>query len=314
MSGIVIGILAACGASACYAVGDAMQALEARAAPGHQALRLALFRRLVRRPRWVVGTAFGLTGWALQTLALVHAPLTLVQPLLGISLVVLLGIANVWLGERPRRGDIFWVLVIAAGVPLLAITTPHHTTAEASNGPLAISLTVLGLLALTPLALRGGARSASILVPIGAGLAFSWDGLATKFASDAYVHEAWIGAAAWFIGMNVAAGLGTLGQMSSLQRRPVTQVAPIVYALTTFVPVGLAPVLAREWWSGDPLRDIGLVVSLLMVGVGAIGLARSGSVGRVLLVEASSASSETPRRRRDDSSALSAAREWRARV
>src|SRR2546426_11731197 len=100
MPGLLTGILAALAASALYAVGMALQAVEARLAPEAQALRLSLFRRLVRRPRWIAGTALGLSGWALQALALAQAPLTLVQPLLGSSLVFLLAI-SVWrLGER----------------------------------------------------------------------------------------------------------------------------------------------------------------------------------------------------------------------
>src|SRR2546429_485494 len=75
------------------------------AAARGRALRLSLFRRLVAKPRWVAGTGLGLAGWALQALALTKAPLTVVQPLLGTSLVFLLGIAASRLGERVTRAD-----------------------------------------------------------------------------------------------------------------------------------------------------------------------------------------------------------------
>ena len=67
--------------------------------------------------------------------------------------------------------------------------------------------------------------------------------------------------------------------MSALQSRPVTHVAPLVLALTTFVPVALAPLLAHEWWPHSPLRLVGLVIGLLATGGGAAALARRG-VGR----------------------------------
>src|SRR5437762_1787476 len=105
MPGILSGVVAAVAASALYAVGIALQALEARVAPVEQALRLSLFRRLVTRPIWLMGTGLGLVGWALQAFALTHAPLTLVQPLLGVSLVFLLGIAVWRLGERVTPSD-----------------------------------------------------------------------------------------------------------------------------------------------------------------------------------------------------------------
>ena len=86
MPGMIIGVGAAVGSAILYAVGIVLQAGAARSAPVEDALRLALFRRLVRSRRWLAGTALGLLGWALQTVALLHAPLTLVQPLLGLSL------------------------------------------------------------------------------------------------------------------------------------------------------------------------------------------------------------------------------------
>ena len=309
---LVTGIVATFGAAALYAVGTALQAVEARLAPETHALRFSLLRRLVKRPRWLAGTALGFTGWGLQASALAHAPLTLVQPLLGTTLVFLLGL-SVWrLGERVVRADALGVLAIAAGAPLLALTAPHHRSAHAGGALLWVTLGALGLAALSPLALRGGARASSLLVPIGAGLAYSWDGLATKFASDDYLRHAWIALAFWFVAMNVASGLGTVSEMSSLQRRPVAQVAPLLFALTTFVPVALAPAIAREWWSSSAWRDLGLVVSLLLVGGGALRLARSAPVTHALEAEASSASSGTGRRSRDASSASAAVSESRA--
>jgi drug/metabolite transporter (DMT)-like permease len=307
MPGILTGIVAALGASAFYAVGIVLQALEARVAPTTQALRLALFRRLITRRRWVAGTALGLAGWALQAFALTRAPLTLVQPLLGASLVFLLAIAIWRLGERVHTSDTVAVLAIAAGVPLLALTAPERQVDHAVGVRLWVSLVVLGAVALSPLALRGSARAASILVPVGAGLAYSWDGLATKFAADDYARHLWLGLAVWFVAMNVASGLGTLSEMSALQRRPVAQVAPIIFALTTFVPVALAPLVAREWWPASGWRACGLVFSLLLVGGGALALARSKPVARVLAAEAASSSSGTPRSPREERPAATAA-------
>jgi drug/metabolite transporter (DMT)-like permease len=312
MPDLLTGILAALGAAALYAVGTTLQALEARVAPEAQALRLSLFRRLVKRPRWLLGTALGFTGWALQALALAHAPLTLVQPLLGTTLVFLLAIAVWRLDEHVGTGDALAVLAIAAGAPLLAVTAPHRHSGHASGALLWATLGVLGAAALSPLALRGAARAASLLVPIGGGLAYSWDGLATKFASDDYLRHAWVALAFWFVAMNVASGLGTLSEMSSLQRRPVAQVAPLIFALTTFVPVALAPAIAREWWPGSGWRDLGLVVSLVLVGAGALTIARSTPIAHAFEVAVSSSPSGTARRCRDASSASTVVSESRA--
>lgn len=309
MSALLIGVLAGLGAAAIYAAGIALQALEAREAPPERALRLSLFARLVRRPRWVAGTALGLVGWVVQGYALTKAPLTLVQPLLGTSLVFLLALAASLLHERVGRREALAAGAVAAGVPLLALTAPAHHAVHGEGVALWLTLVALAAVSLLPLGLRGAARSGSVLVPLAAGLAYALDGLATKFASDDYDRRLWLGLLGWAVLMVAASGLGTLGEMSALQRRPVTHVAPLVFTLTTFVPVALAPLLAREWWPGSPLRAAGLVLGLLATGGGAAALATAEPLGRVVAREARSRESGTgrsPRRSSEETSALTA--------
>jgi drug/metabolite transporter (DMT)-like permease len=291
---LFLGLTAVSGASALYSVRVVLQAAEARAAPEEQTLRVSLLRRLVTRPRWLLGTALGLLGWACQAVALLFAPLTLVQPALAATLVFLLAIGAYHLNERVGAAEVAGVLTIAAAVVLLSWAAPNHTSDHGTGARLWIALAVLGAAALLPYALRARARW-TLLVPLSAGLAYSWDGLATKFASDDYSNRAWLGLAVWFLAMNAAAGVGTLSEMSTLQRRPVTQVAPLIFALTTFVPVALAPALAGESWSQTPARDAALVVALALTGLGATILARSAPVVRVLAADRSSVETETLR-------------------
>jgi len=312
MPGTLTGIAAAVVASILYAGGIAMQASEARLAPVEQALRLSLFRRLVAKPRWLAGTALGLSGWVMQALALTDAPLTVVQPLLGTSLVFLLGLATWKLGETVAATDVLAVSMIGVGAPLLALLAPDRHTEHASGARLWLVLCLLGGLALSPLLLRGRARAASLLVPAGAGLAYAWDSLATKLASDDYSAHLWLGLCFWFVTMNAASALGTLSEMSALQRRPVVQVAPLVFALTTFLPVVLAPFLTGERWPGSVWRASGLGFALLLVSGGGVALARSPAVARTLAAEASSLSSETPRSSRAESTRATAMSESRA--
>lgn len=309
MPALLIGVIAALGAAAVYALGIGLQALDAREETAERALRLSLFTRLVRRPRWVAGTALGLLGWVVQAYALTKAPLTLVQPLLGTTLVFLLGVAAWQLGERIGRRERFAALAVGAGVPLLALTAPARDAAHAEGVRLWAAVGVLAALSLLPLGLRGAPRSASIAVPLGAGLAYALDGVATKLAADDFTRNLWLGLLGWAVLMGAASALGTLGEMSALQSRPVTHVAPLVFALTTFVPVALAPVVAREWWPTSPLRTAGLVLGLLATGGGAVALGTVEPVGRVIAREASRAESGTgrsPRRSSEDASAISA--------
>jgi len=94
-----------------YNASIALQALEAREVPGEHSLRVSLIGRLVRNRRWLGATALGLAGWPLEVVALLLAPLTVVQPCLASGLILLLWLGATRLGERPGRRE--WIAVAA---------------------------------------------------------------------------------------------------------------------------------------------------------------------------------------------------------
>jgi hypothetical protein len=57
--------------------------------------------------------------------------------------------------------------------------------------------------------------------------------------------------------------------MTALQRRPATQVVPIVFVVQICVPVLLAPVLGGESWAHTPLGGVVLLAFLAAVALGA---------------------------------------------
>jgi drug/metabolite transporter (DMT)-like permease len=280
---VVAGLAAAFATSVLYACAVGLQALEARETPHEHGLRLALLTRLVRRPRWIVGTVLALLGWVAQVGALLLIPLTLVEPTLATSIVVLLVIGARVLDEPVGRREIAGVLAVTAGIGLLAWAAPPRETAHDTGPGLIAALATLSVLALVPYALSLVRRPpAALVIAVGAGMAYAIDGLATKFFADDVANSAWLSVLFWGAGMGLAAGIGTLSEMTALQRRPATQVAPIILALTTLVPVALAPVLANEAWSSNPWLRAALVVSILLIVGGAGVLAMSRAVGSVL--------------------------------
>jgi len=289
---LLLGLGAALAAAGFYSAGVSLQAFEARRTPERHFLRLSLLRILVRRRLWLAGIALDACGWVLQTVALGLAPLTLVQPVVALGLVFLLAIGVGVLGGRLGGLETAGVAAIVAGIVGLGVTAPGRHAHHAHGTKLAAVLAVLGAAALLPHGVAMLRRSGAA-VAVGAGLAFSWDGLATKFAADEFTARRFGVFAAWFVGMAAAAGLGTLAESSAFQRRPATQVAPIVFGVTTLVPVALAPALADERWSGSAATRAGIVLSLVAVLAGIVLVARSAAVAAVLRAEASSSASET---------------------
>lgn len=276
MVDLVLGIVAAVGASTLYSLGITIQALDAREAPAHEHLRVALVWRLARRARWLVGTGLSVLGWPLQVAALLLAPLVVVQPALASGLLVLLFLAQRILGEHAGRNEHLAMCGIVLGVVGIALTAPPRTDGHSSQHlTITLVLAVLAAISLAPYVLRSLLRASAAVTMVGAGLAYAWSGVATKLAADdlALGHPAV--AIAWGLSTIAASAVGLLSEMSALQERPAIQVAPVVFVTQTIVPVALAPLLFGERLSDTPFYGVPLVGSLALLTTGAVMLVRS---------------------------------------
>jgi drug/metabolite transporter (DMT)-like permease len=273
---LVAGIAAAFGASTLYSLGIALQAMDAKEAPREAHLRLALVRRLITRSRWLLGTGLSVLGFPLQVVALLLAPLVVVQPALAAGLLVLMLLGQRMLDEHAGRYEYACVVAVAIGVVGVALAAPPRSTTHTSQ-QLTITLVLVGLgcASLVPYLLHLVRHSPPAVTMVGAGLAFGWSGVATKLASDDLSTHHLVPAAAWALSTAAASGVGVLSEMSSLQARPAIQVAPVVFVTQTVVPVILAPLLLGESFAATPLGGVPLAASLALLVAGATALVRS---------------------------------------
>jgi drug/metabolite transporter (DMT)-like permease len=239
------------------------------------ALRISLLTHLLRRGRWLAGTAMTAAGWPLQIAALWFAPLEVVQPALASGLLVLLLMGERLLGERPGRRELLAVGAIIAGVAGIAALAPPRSTHHVHGIALLLVLALLGLAALLPYLAQLAGRSMANLTMVGAGLAFAWSGLATKLVADAAHNDHWLTAFAWAVAAISASVVGLTAEMTALQKRPAIVVAPVVFVVQTFVPVMLAPLILHESFVDTPLSGVPLLGCLGVLLAGATILARS---------------------------------------
>jgi hypothetical protein len=299
MVDLVLGIAAAVAASTLYSLGIALQAMDAKQAPHGEHLRLALAWRLLRRARWLLGTGLSILGWPLQLVALLLAPLVVVQPALAAGLLVLLFLAQRMLGEHAGRSEHLATVAIVIGVVGAGLAAPPRSAGHGSEN-LAITLVLLGLglASLLPYAMRLLARPPAVLTMVGAGLAGAWSGIATKLASDD-LSNGHIGLAiVWGLSTALASGVGVLSEMSALQERPAIQVAPVVFVTQTVIPIVVAPLLFGESFADTPWGGVPLSASLALLMVGAAVLARSQLLVALMegeRVSQSSGSAPSPR-------------------
>ncbi len=279
---LALGIICAIGASALYNTSIALQALEAREVGREHALRASLIGRLVRNPRWLVATLIGLLGWPLEIVALLLAPLTVVQPCLASGLVLLLFLGVTRLGETPGRREYGSVAAIVVGVGGIAWAAPERTTSNAGAVPIAIALGLVAIPIVAPYVLRGWRNAAGTLAVVAAGFGYAWTAIASKLLTDELSAGSLVVAAIWLATAAASEGLALLSEMSALGRRPATRVAPVMFAVQVVVPVILAPLIFEESWSGTPGGGAALVVAILLILVGVVSLAGSKAVGAVI--------------------------------
>jgi len=279
---LALGILAAVGASVLYNTSIALQALEVRDVPHEHSLRVSLIGKLVRNRKWLGATALGLIGWPLEIVALLLAPLTVVQPCLVSGLVVLLWLGATKLGETPGRREFVAVGAIVAGVAGVAWAAPDRTTDHAGTLAIAVALGVVAIPIVAPYLLRRRAARLSLLAVLSAGFGYAWTAIASKLLTDELAAGTLLVAVAWLATALASEALALLSEMSALQHRPATHVAPVMFAVQVLIPVILAPLIFEERWSTTPLDGAVLVAFMAVALAGTMLLAGSRVVGAVI--------------------------------
>ena len=293
---LALGVVAAIGASLLYNTSIALQALEARGVEHEHSLRPSLLGRLVRNRRWLGATAVGLAGWPLEIAALLLAPLTVVQPCLTSGLVLLLWLGATRLGERPGAREGIAVGAIILGVAGVALAAPERTTDHAGAGAIALALLLVAIPIASPYVVGrrfrhsphqrgvkvGWGSGIAVLAVLSAGCGYAWTSIASKLLTDELAAGTVLVGLAWLATVAASEGLALLSEMSALQRRPATHVAPTMFAVQVLVPVALAPLIFEESWSATPLHGAILVASMVVAVAGTVLLAGSRAVGAVI--------------------------------
>jgi drug/metabolite transporter (DMT)-like permease len=283
---LALGIAAAVVASLLYNTSIALQALEAREVPEEHGLRPSLLGRLLRNRRWLWATAVGLVGWPFEIAALLLAPLTVVQPCIASGLLLLLWLGVTRLGERPGRREFLAVAAIVGGIAGVAWAAPGRSTDHAGAGAIALALVLVALPLLTPYALRRplatNIRRLGLFATVSAGCGYAWTAIASKLLTDELAVGTLFVAALWLGMAAVSEGLALLSEMSALQRRPATLVAPVMLTVQVLVPVLLAPLIFGESWADTPLGGAALAGFIAITLAGTVLLAGSKTVAAVM--------------------------------
>jgi hypothetical protein len=266
--------------SSLYALSASLQALEARDAPASSALQASLLAGLVRQRIWLLGALAGIVGWGLQAGALALASVSLVQPALGLGLVVLLVLGGHMLGERVGAREVAGAVAITGAIAVLGWAAPSQTGSFTTGGTWAVGAT-LPVVALLPYALRVLQRAGGLATSIAAGLGWAWVGLGTALVDVSIADRRFLVALAWGAGVAIASWSALLSEMTALQAWPATRAIPVSFGLEMAAPAAVAPFLTHHGFG--PLHGVPFVLALAVACGGAVAVGGSRSVARAVV-------------------------------
>lgn len=196
-----LGIAVAALATTSYNVGLILEKRALRRLPPIDARRaVALLRTVLLDPAWMIGFALMSCGLGFQVVALTLAPVSVVQPVIGSGVVILVALSAVVLRERLGRLELGCVLavVVAIGAIALSATGTAAKVGHQASGlfiaavavPTCLIALAVGITALRS-SPRGKHRAPAIGVSYGlsSGLLYGVATLALKALSGDMFHR-----------------------------------------------------------------------------------------------------------------------------
>ena len=236
-----------------------------------------LLLRLLRTPRWLLGSGAALVALGLHTVALRFGTVIVVQAVLSSGLVLALALEAVRERRRPARKEVgAWVLVVAGVVTLLGLA---HPRGGESIGTTALALTLLLAVLVASVGLLVGRTRLpppAIAVVMGgaAGALFALDAVFLKALAVSVGHPLSLRSLLDLVGFLLASILGNLVVQRAYQQAPLRHVLPAVTAADPLAASVVGVTVLHEHLSPGVLPWVGLVAGLAGMVVGIVAATR----------------------------------------
>jgi hypothetical protein len=213
------GLLLATLAAVFFAVGAVLQ----HEAAGHSTTASGLsLRRLVTRPRWMVGQAATALGTGSQVAALALAPVAVVQPVLAGALVIALGLRAVRTRQAPLRLELLGAGLTTGGLTvfLLAAQPAAGAAKPPPSSPTVVGAVVLSVALVAVATLFGHGPHGALACGSAAGIAAGIGAVLISIGVRSLEAGGWVhalaGVALW--GAVVVAVVAVLGGQQAYAR------------------------------------------------------------------------------------------------
>jgi hypothetical protein len=232
----------------------------------------ALFGPLVRQPLWVVGQILGITTVSFHALALLHGPITLVQPLVVSGIVLAVPLRAAMEHRLPGRTEMIALVTAAAGLALFLVVSAPSSGSPARPG-LGSALVVLACLGLATAALiRSPSLSdptrRSFLLGGASGIFFGLVAVLLKMTVNELARTGAEGTVtAWPLYVLILAGAGGIvGNQLAYRAGRLSSSMPVLNIVDVLLAITLGYVLfhevARHTVGALMLEGVGLLAML----------------------------------------------------
>ncbi|MDQ0757028.1 DMT family transporter [Arthrobacter sp. B3I4] len=265
------------------AFGAQRQGSAVKADTGGLALSTHGLLRLIRNRRWVLGLLLLCTGTAMNAVALVSAPLTVVQPIGAIALVITTVINTKDQGLSMNRATVVAISACVTGSALfvvlaVTVTQENHHVSEADE------LTIVLLLALVvslfgTLALLFKHRMSAFIYILGAGMLFGFVAVLTRIIGRHLLdpNGLFLLNVQWYtlLAMLAAGGLGSWFVQSAYSGGPPDLVIAGLTVIDPIIGIAIGIVILGELRPDvHAVTAIAMGVAASLAIVGVIALSR----------------------------------------
>ncbi|MCX8454463.1 DMT family transporter [Paenarthrobacter ureafaciens] len=265
------------------AIGAQRQGSAVKADTGGLALSSNGFLRLLRNPRWMFGLLLLALGMAANAVALVSAPLTVVQPIGAIALVITTVVNAKDQGLSINRATVVAITACVTGSALfvlLAVTVTqenHHVSAEDELAIVLLLALAVGLFG--TLAVLFKHRMSAFIYIIGAGVLFGFVAVLTRIIGKHLLdpNGLFLLNVQWYtlIAIAAAGGLGSWFVQSAYSSGPPDLVIAGLTVIDPMVGIAIGIIILGELRPDvHTVMAIAMAAAAVLAIVGVIALSR----------------------------------------
>jgi drug/metabolite transporter (DMT)-like permease len=239
----------------------------------------SLIRELLGKPAWLAATVLALIAQLLQAAALYFGSLTLVGPMMILTVVLAL-VVRAWLdGAWPRWGELVGAGMVAIGIALLLIATDISQGGPAVMTRSYFSIAGAGIIAMGGLWVAGRLSPlwAAVTFAVAAGLLFGISSGLLKAASEVFVTGGW----RTLVTSGTIYGQVVVGITATSFNQRAYQLAPLSVSMPLLNVVTVLTSLTFGWWvfAENPVPSgASIIVMAGSLGVMALGLTRIAQI------------------------------------